>query len=138
LISVATPARAQHSHVRHDPRRAVAHRNADAVAGPDAVRADQRPRGRIGAGVEVGKGQAFLARDDRHDRAVELTEQVQKTRHRRGQRRHPQHAEIVGRRRQQSARPRDMRENSVESAVEFARHGLEFPPLLLRFLACRL
>ena len=69
-------------HVGDDPRRAVAHRDADAVALGDPARGE--PVGdAFGNAVELGEGQPFIARDDRFGLGVQCAEGAQQFRDRR-------------------------------------------------------
>ena len=69
----------ERGHVGDDPARAVAHRDADAVALGDAARDEQRGEP-VRPGEEIGEAQPLVGRDDRLDGAVEGTESVEKGR----------------------------------------------------------
>ena len=66
-------------HVADDPRRAVAHRDADAVALADPAR-DQAVREPVRDAVEIGEGQPLVARDDRFVGRVQRAEGAEECR----------------------------------------------------------
>ena len=75
-------ARLQDRHVGDDPRRAVAHRDADSVALGDPARGEPMSDA-FGNAVELGEGQPFVARDHGFDFAVQRAECAEQVRDRR-------------------------------------------------------
>ena len=77
-------ARHRDAHVEHDPRRRVAGRDADAVAGPHAISVDQRMRDARRGVMDLPVRQPLLPRDQEGQVAVLGTEMREIGRQRRG------------------------------------------------------
>ncbi len=124
LTRVAIAARLQRRHIGDDPGRAVAHRNGDAIALPDAEAADERLGGAGRCVVELGESQPLVGGDHGFARAVQRAEEIEHPRQRRRETGDDRAPFRVAAELDRTAGAGYLRQHRIIFAVKRARHSL--------------